>query len=67
MTAGDRCRKFGAEGLPEVLALVEAGQPTRPVRFLRVGAGVVIVGANEVTSFVAGAQLPPLWVSYFTF
>ena len=42
--------------LPPVLALVEAGKPTRPVRFLREGAGVVVVGQDEVASFVAGAD-----------
>ena len=42
--------------LPPVLALVEAGKPTRPVRFLREGAGVVVVGQDEVASFVAGVD-----------
>ena len=49
-------RPLLGEGLPPVLALVEAGKPSRPVRFLREGAGVVIVGPVTVTSFVAEAE-----------
>ena len=46
-------RPLLGEGLPQVLALVEAGKPTRPVRFLCEGAGVIVVGRDSVTSFVA--------------
>ena len=49
-------RPLLGSGLPQVLALAEAGKPTRPVRFLREGGGVVVVGRDSVTSFVAEAQ-----------
>jgi hypothetical protein len=41
--------------LPRPLCLVEEGQLRRPVRFLREGATVVVVGESGVRSFTAGA------------
>ena len=43
--------------LPRPLCLVEEGQTRKPVRFLRPGASVVVVGASGVRSFTAGAEL----------
>jgi hypothetical protein len=42
--------------LPRPLCLVEESQLRRPVRFLRPGAGVVVVGEGWVRSFTAGAE-----------
>ncbi len=38
------------------ICLVEAGRGTRPVRFLRPGATVIVVGETSVSSFVATEQ-----------
>lgn len=43
--------------LPRPLCLVEEGQLRKPVRFLKPGATVVIVGASGVRSFTAGVDL----------
>jgi hypothetical protein len=42
--------------LPRPLCLVEEGQLRKPVRFLRAGATVVVVGASGVRSFSATAE-----------
>jgi len=42
--------------LPRPLCLVEEGALRRPVRFLKEGATVVVVGENSVRSFTAGAE-----------
>jgi len=42
--------------LPRPLCLIEEGQLRRPVRFLREGATVVVVGENSVRSFTAAAE-----------
>lgn len=46
---------FGAE-LPRPFCLVEAGRSTRPLRFLKAGATVIVVGPDSVSSFVATAD-----------
>ncbi len=43
--------------LPRPLCLVEEGQLRKPVRFLKPGATVVVVGASGVRSFTAGEAL----------
>lgn len=43
--------------LPRPLCLVEEGQLRKPVRFLKEGATVVIVGPSGVRSFTAGADM----------
>jgi hypothetical protein len=46
--------------LPRPLCLVEEGQLRKPVRFLKPGVGVVVVGPSGVRSFTAGeAQVRP--------
>ncbi|MDG2002171.1 MAG: acyl-CoA dehydrogenase family protein [Novosphingobium sp.] len=47
--------------LPRPLCLVEEGRLNRPVRFLRPGASVVVVGPSGVRSFTASEELiaPP--------
>ena len=42
--------------LPRPLCLVEEGSLRKPVRFLKEGASVVVVGQDSVRSFTAGAQ-----------
>lgn len=42
--------------LPRPLCLVEEGQLRRPIRFLKEGASVVVVGASGVRSFTATAD-----------
>lgn len=42
--------------LPRPVCLVEEGQLRRPVRFLKEGASVVVVGADSVRSFSATAE-----------
>lgn len=42
--------------LGKPLCLVEEGQLRKPVRFLREGATVLVVGKDRVSSFVAGAE-----------
>ena len=44
-------------GLPRPLCLVEEGKLHAPVRFLRPGATVVVVGALGVRSFTAGEEM----------
>ncbi|CAN5420155.1 acyl-CoA dehydrogenase family protein [soil metagenome] len=46
---------FAAE-MPRPLCLVEALGTTRPIRFLKPGATVVVVGMDSVSSFVASAD-----------
>ena len=46
---------FGAEK-PRPLCLVEPGRTMRPIRFLQAGATVVVVGEDDVCSFVARAD-----------
>jgi alkylation response protein AidB-like acyl-CoA dehydrogenase len=41
-------------GLPRPLCLVEEGHLRKPVRFLKPGATVVVVGSHGVRSFIAG-------------
>jgi hypothetical protein len=41
--------------LPRPVCLVEEGSLRKPVRFLRPGAGVIVVGPSGVRSFTAGA------------
>ncbi len=48
-------RPLLGDDLPRPLCLVEEGRTGRPVRFLKAGATVVVVGASEVSSFVATA------------
>ncbi|MCB2060846.1 MAG: acyl-CoA dehydrogenase family protein [Novosphingobium sp.] len=43
--------------LPRPICLVEEGRLTGPVRFLKPGASVVVVGANGVRSFTASAEM----------
>jgi hypothetical protein len=43
--------------LPRPLCLIEEGRLTRPVRFLRPGATVIVVGASGVRSFTASEDL----------
>lgn len=42
--------------LPRPICLVEEGRTTRPLRFLKPGATVVIIGKDKVSSFVATAD-----------
>lgn len=42
--------------LPRPLCLVEEGQQRKPVRFLKPGATVVVVGEGGVRSFIAGEE-----------
>ncbi len=42
--------------LPRPLCLVEEGKLLRPVRYLKAGATVVVVGTSGVRSFTAGAE-----------
>jgi alkylation response protein AidB-like acyl-CoA dehydrogenase len=44
---------FGAD-MPRPFCLAEAGRAARPIRFLKEGATVVVVGLDGVFSFVAG-------------
>lgn len=46
---------FGAD-LSRPFCLVEAGRSTRPLRFLKAGATVIVVGADGVSSFIATAD-----------
>lgn len=46
-------RPMLGDDLPRPLCLVEEGRTGRPLRFLKAGATVVVVGASEVSSFVA--------------
>jgi hypothetical protein len=43
-------------GLPRPLCLIEEGQLRKPVRFLKPGATVVVVGESGVRSFTASAE-----------
>jgi alkylation response protein AidB-like acyl-CoA dehydrogenase len=40
--------------LPRPFCLVTEGQPRRPIRFLKAGATVIVVGRDRVASFTAG-------------
>lgn len=46
-------RPLLGDALPRPLCLVEEGRISRPVRFLRAGATVILVGEDAVTSFIA--------------
>lgn len=48
-------RPLLGDDLPRPLCLVEEGRTTRPVRFLREGATVLIVGPSSVSAFTATA------------
>jgi alkylation response protein AidB-like acyl-CoA dehydrogenase len=48
-------RPLLGDDLPRPLCLVEEGRPTRPIRFLREGATVLLVGPSGVSTFTATA------------
>jgi alkylation response protein AidB-like acyl-CoA dehydrogenase len=54
-------RPLIAPELPRPICLVEEGRLNRPVRFLKPGASVVVVGASGMRSFTVGEELiaPP--------
>lgn len=49
-------RPLIGEGASRPICLVESGKGRRPVRFLRPGATVVVIGGAGVSSFVAGGD-----------
>ncbi|KFL46831.1 hypothetical protein IL54_2253 [Sphingobium sp. ba1] len=49
-------RPLLGDDLPRPLCLVEEGRTTRPIRFLREGATVLIVGRSGVSTFTATAE-----------
>ena len=49
-------RPLLGDDLPRPLCLVEEGRTTRPIRFLREGATVLIVGSSGVSTFTATAE-----------
>jgi hypothetical protein len=49
-------RPLLGDDLPRPLCLVEEGRTTRPIRFLREGATVLIVGPSGVSTFTATAE-----------
>ncbi|EXS68156.1 acyl-CoA dehydrogenase family protein [Sphingobium sp. Ant17] len=49
-------RPLLGDDLPRPLCLIEEGRTTRPIRFLREGATVLIVGPSGVSTFTATAE-----------